>query len=66
MHEQFTPEEIERRKAALDRLRSMRIAFPSDYKFDLDEANSRDGLRRWLDENGKPEKDTESEGDSLG
>jgi hypothetical protein len=66
MAREFTPEEMQRREAALERLRSMRVKLPSHYKFDRDEANSRDGLRRWLDKNGKPVKDTESEGDSFG
>lgn len=31
----------ERRKQALERLASMRIALPADYKFDREEANER-------------------------
>ena len=62
MSADFTPEEMQRRLAALERLRNLRATFPPGYKFDRDEANSRDGLKRWIDSNGVPVKDSEIEG----
>jgi hypothetical protein len=62
MSADFTPEEMQRRLAALERLRNLRVTFPPGYKFDRDEANSRDGLKRWIDSNGVPVKDSKIEG----
>jgi hypothetical protein len=59
MSTNFTPEEIEQRLAALDRLRSLRVPLPPGYKFDREEANSRDGLKRWIDSNEHPVKESE-------
>jgi hypothetical protein len=53
---------MQRRLGALERLRNLRATFPPGYKFDRDEANSRDGLKRWIDSNGVPVKDSEIEG----
>ena len=60
MSADFTPEEMQRRLTTLERLRSMRVSFPPGYKFDREEANSRDGLKRWTDSNGIPVKEAES------
>jgi|HubBroStandDraft_1064217.scaffolds.fasta_scaffold385380_2 hypothetical protein len=60
MSADFTPEEMQRRIAALERLRSLRLPFPPGYKFDREEANSRDGLKQWIDSNGLPVKESES------
>jgi hypothetical protein len=60
MSTEFTPEEIQRRLVALDRLRSMSIEFPPDYKFDREEANSRDGLERWINSGETPIRQSES------
>ncbi len=38
---QITVEKRDRRKAALDRLKSLNWKLPDDYKFDRDEANER-------------------------
>lgn len=39
--QRLTVAKDERRKQALERLASMRIALPADYKFDREEANER-------------------------
>jgi hypothetical protein len=59
MSTNFTPEETQQRLAALDRLRSLRVPLPPGYKFDREEANSRDGLKLGIDSNGHPVKESE-------
>ncbi len=59
MNDELTPEQSQRREDGIKALRSRHVDVRPDYKFDRDEANSRDGLRRWLDGKGKPLKDSE-------